>query len=355
MSMPISRIACTEWGVGGWSSSAPRPADSTRNWPRPLTAWQNSPSAIGLRQTLPVHKKRMVFIKNRVVKGGSPEASRQSEIMASCQSDEWGAPAAGYENGSSPGKSLTFPLIFHQLRKEVFKLLIVGIQMQAGLGNQHRVIRALATQQQIDVAINGFGRIRTNGVALAKREVGSQIHPRAFVRSLRVLGTPGIKAGEGGAQFGKAFAGVRIFGKRFVALVIVQVFAEAVFVRKIANVLERGFFIEPAAQHFVGEFFPISLVRGNGLAGNFRERLAVQLKYEAVRREIGIHPVERVTFFDENFASGIVVEDFLDEQRVDLHHGNLAAHLDATIHRAHVLAGLELAEFPAACEVGGVF
>jgi len=44
-----------------------------------LTAWRKSPSAIGLRQTLPVQRKRIVFIKNRAVKGGWPEANRQSE------------------------------------------------------------------------------------------------------------------------------------------------------------------------------------------------------------------------------------------------------------------------------------
>ena len=33
--MPSSRIAVTECGVGGWPSTAPRPADSTRNSPRP--------------------------------------------------------------------------------------------------------------------------------------------------------------------------------------------------------------------------------------------------------------------------------------------------------------------------------
>src|SRR5690242_16137595 len=61
---------------------APRPADSTRNSPRPLTAWRKSPSAIGLRQTLPVQRKRIVFIKKRVVKGGLPEGNRQCKSAA---------------------------------------------------------------------------------------------------------------------------------------------------------------------------------------------------------------------------------------------------------------------------------
>src|ERR1019366_7482478 len=79
---PISFIACTEKCVGGWPSIAPRPAESTRKSPRPLTAWRNSPSAIGLRQTLPVQRNKIVFIKNRAVKGGLPEPGRQSEIAA---------------------------------------------------------------------------------------------------------------------------------------------------------------------------------------------------------------------------------------------------------------------------------
>jgi len=35
---------------------------------------------MGLRQTLPVHKNNIVFIKNRADKGGLPEAGRQPEI-----------------------------------------------------------------------------------------------------------------------------------------------------------------------------------------------------------------------------------------------------------------------------------
>jgi hypothetical protein len=36
---------------------------------------------MGLRQTLPVHKNNIVFIKNRAVKGGLPEANRQPETV----------------------------------------------------------------------------------------------------------------------------------------------------------------------------------------------------------------------------------------------------------------------------------
>ena len=59
-----------------------------------------------------------------------------------------------------------------------------------------------------------------------------------------MVGTPGIQAGDGGAQFGEGFAGVRIFRKSLVALEIVEVFAKAVFVRKVAEFLERGFFVD---------------------------------------------------------------------------------------------------------------
>src|SRR5579859_8139226 len=79
--MPISRRAFTECGEGDWPSMAPKPADITRKSPRPFTAWRNRPSAIGLRQTFPVHKKRIVFIKTENVKGGLPEANRQCESL----------------------------------------------------------------------------------------------------------------------------------------------------------------------------------------------------------------------------------------------------------------------------------
>src|ERR1043166_8483755 len=60
--MPNSFTAWTAYGLGGWPSIAPRPAETTRKSPRPRTAARKMPSAIGLRQTLPVQIKRTVFI-----------------------------------------------------------------------------------------------------------------------------------------------------------------------------------------------------------------------------------------------------------------------------------------------------
>ena len=62
ISTPSSRIARTEWNVGGWPSIAPMPAETTRNSPRPLMAWRKSASAMGLRQTFPVQMNKIVFI-----------------------------------------------------------------------------------------------------------------------------------------------------------------------------------------------------------------------------------------------------------------------------------------------------
>lgn len=47
-------------------------------------------------------------------------------------------------------------LMFHQLRQEVFQLLIVGIQMQTGLDDQDRIVKALAARQEVDITPDGF-------------------------------------------------------------------------------------------------------------------------------------------------------------------------------------------------------
>src|SRR2546430_3196479 len=63
MSMPSSFSARTACSLGGSPSTAPTPADMTRKSFRPLTACRKSPSAMGLRQILPVQTKRIVFIQ----------------------------------------------------------------------------------------------------------------------------------------------------------------------------------------------------------------------------------------------------------------------------------------------------
>src|SRR5437773_1517764 len=63
MSMPSSFSARTACSLGGSPSTAPTPADITRKSFRPLTACRKSPSAMGLRQILPVQTKRIVFIQ----------------------------------------------------------------------------------------------------------------------------------------------------------------------------------------------------------------------------------------------------------------------------------------------------
>src|SRR3954471_23091144 len=62
ISMPNSFSARTACSLGGKPSTAPTPAETTRKSLRPFTAWRKSPSAIGLRQILPVQTKRIVFI-----------------------------------------------------------------------------------------------------------------------------------------------------------------------------------------------------------------------------------------------------------------------------------------------------
>ena len=66
----------------------------------------------------------------------------------------------------------------------------------------------------------------------------------------------------------------------------------------------------------------------NEFLGKPRQRLAIDLHNQAVRSEIGIHPIQRKAFFEVKLAVGVVVKDDLGEQSVDGHHGDLAADLD---------------------------
>ena len=61
MSMPSSARASTAYSLGACPWEAWIPALATRTSPRPATNSRNSPSAIGLRQMLPVQTKRTFF------------------------------------------------------------------------------------------------------------------------------------------------------------------------------------------------------------------------------------------------------------------------------------------------------
>ena len=133
---------------------------------------------------------------------------------------------------------------------------------------------------------------------------------------------PGIQPADGRAQLGEGFAGGLILRKTLVTRVTLEVFAQTVLVREIAYLLHGSLFIQPAAEHLIGQLFPIILVLGRVLSGDFSARPTVQLKNEAVRHEAGIHPVQRETFLDEKLTSGIVIEDFFRYQSVDFHDGD---------------------------------
>src|SRR5512137_2631748 len=62
ISMSTSRIARTACSLGGTPAVAPKPADITRYSLRPLAAWRNNPSAIGLRQIFPVQTNKITFM-----------------------------------------------------------------------------------------------------------------------------------------------------------------------------------------------------------------------------------------------------------------------------------------------------
>src|ERR1017187_10181493 len=70
------------------------------------------------------------------------------------------------------------------------------------------------------------------------------------------------------------------------------------------------------------------MVALNDFVGQFRQWLAVELENQAVRFEIGIHPIKRKTFLDVKFLVGVLVKNDFGEQSVDFHHRTLTADLN---------------------------
>src|SRR5688572_22005476 len=88
MSIPSSRRARTANSLGGKPSTAPTPAETTRKSLRPFVACRNKPSAMGLRQMLPVQTNRTVFIPTLKKPDYTADAtsSRQRELLGeSCR------------------------------------------------------------------------------------------------------------------------------------------------------------------------------------------------------------------------------------------------------------------------------
>src|SRR5207245_2734249 len=57
---------------------------------------------------------------------------------------------------------------------------------------------------------------------------------------------------------------------------------------------------------------------------------------------MGIHPIQRKTFLDEEFILGVMVENDFCQEAVDGHDSDLAGDLHAVFHDLHVFAGFYL-------------
>ena len=108
------------------------------------------------------------------------------------------------------------------------------------------------------------------------------------------------------------------------------------------NFLDRGVVVNDVAAQALGVLLPELVVALEDVLGERGKRLAVDLHDDAEGREVGIHPVQRETLLDEELVLGVMVEDHLGQQAVDVHHGDLAGDLHPVVHNLHVLARLQL-------------
>ena len=135
----------------------------------------------------------------------------------------------------------------------------------------------------------------------------------------------------------------------------VEVEAQVGLLDPVADLLDRGVVVNDVTGQPLGELLPELVVPVQDVLRQRRQRLAVDLHDDAKGRQIRIHPVQRKAFLDVELVLGVMVEDDLGEQAVDVHHGDLAGDLHPVVNDLHVLARLELVELHAPLGVGHVF
>jgi len=98
-------------------------------------------------------------------------------------------------------------LVAFQLRDETLDLIVVGVELEAGLGDDEGVINTLELEQEIDVAIYGLRAVRAEGEGLFEGKVGfADERALGLGGFLAVFGrtllgqAPGIDAGDGTAE-----------------------------------------------------------------------------------------------------------------------------------------------------------
>ena len=117
--------------------------------------------------------------------------------------------------------------------------------------------------------------------------------------------------------------------------------------RPVADFTGRGFIIDPIADEALGVLAPVFVVATDHVLGDLGNRVPLDLHDDAIGRQVRVHPVEREGFFDVELVRGVLVEDHLGEQAIDLHDRHLTRNRDAPVGQCeHLFAGLQIVGVP---------
>ena len=213
-----------------------------------------------------------------------------------------------------------------ELLDEVADPEVVGIEDFTGLGHRERVVVAADRGQQLGVVEDGLRAVRAEGEGLFQSELGFLDHPLLDLRACgwRVDSGRVNRFSDGITQFGESLLRVVVADEGRVALEASQVALQISSERPVAHFPGRGFIGDPVADEALGVLAPVLVVAADHFFGDLGHRIPLDLHDDAIGRQMRVHPVEGEGFFDVELVRGVLVEDDLGEQAVDLHDRHLS-------------------------------
>ena len=218
------------------------------------------------------------------------------------------------------------------------------------MGDENGVIKTAELHEQIDIAEDGFGAIRTKGKSLQESEIGffKQALVIGFgfrpVRRTRGLAqAPGIDAGNRTAQFGERLLSIVISNKSAAASEPFEIPAQIGLLNPIHNILDRRAVIDDITDKTLfGVLFPELVVSLEDILRHVRQRLPVDLHDDPERRQMRVHPIEGEALLDEEFVLGVGIENNFGKQAVDGHDGDLAGDRNSATLHMHIFSRFDL-------------
>ena len=233
---------------------------------------------------------------------------------------------------------------------------VVRIEDLTGLGHHERVVVATDRGQQLGVVEHRLRAVGAEGEGLLQGELGFLDHPLLHLRAGRGVDPGRVnRLADGVAQLGEGLLRVVVTDKGRVTLETGQVALQVGLDGPVADFTDRGFIIDPIADEALRILAPVFMVAADHFFGDLRHRVPLDLHDDAVGRQVRVHPVEREGFFDVELMRGVLVEDDLGEQPVDLHDRHLARNRNTPVGQlGHLFARLQVVGIPFG-SIHGVF